>query len=60
MRPCPLGFQLSWKLRLGNGHVSRRGQSEAGLLPEADIPLDESTPPSRTRLQARTSVDSRC
>lgn len=25
--PVPLGFQLSWKLRLGDGHVTRRGQS---------------------------------
>lgn len=48
--PVPLGFQLSWKLRLGEGHVIRSAQSEAGLLPEADIPLDESMPRSCTRL----------
>lgn len=46
--PVPLGFQLSWKLRLGSGHVTRPGQTEAGLLPDADIPLDEAAlPPSR-------------
>lgn len=46
--PVPLGFQLSWKLRLGNNHVIQCGQSGAVLLPDADIPLDKSAPPSRT------------
>lgn len=45
---APLGFQLSWKLRLGNKHVTQRGQSEAELLPEADIPRHESMLRSRT------------
>lgn len=52
---APLGFQLSWKLRLGNRHVTRFGQSPAGLLPE-DIPLHESMRRSRAHGKNQTFV----